>query len=70
MNAARASELATLRGALLRLPARTARVFVLREVIGLDCAEVCRELSISKSNCSVMNHRARARLRILAADAL
>ena len=45
------------------LPARAARVFVLREVMGLDTAEVCAELAISTSNCSVLLHRARARLR-------
>jgi RNA polymerase sigma-70 factor (ECF subfamily) len=40
-----------------------ARVFVLREVIGMETDEVCRELSISASNCWVMNHRVRQRLR-------
>lgn len=45
------------------LPARSARVFVLREVLGLNTAEVCAELAISASNCSVLLHRARARLR-------
>jgi RNA polymerase sigma-70 factor (ECF subfamily) len=53
-----------------QLPACAARVFVMREVMGMDTAEVCRELSISASNCWVMNHRARRRLRALAADAL
>lgn len=55
---------------LKRLPACAARVFVLREVMGMDTAEVCRELSISRANCWVMSHRARLRLRALAADAL
>ena len=45
------------------LPARSARVFFLREVLGLNTAEVCAELSISTTNCSVLLHRARARLR-------
>jgi RNA polymerase sigma-70 factor, ECF subfamily len=40
-----------------------ARVFVLREVIGMETHEVCRELSISPSNCWVMHHRVRQRLR-------
>ena len=53
-----------------------ARVFVLREVIGMEIAEVCRELAISSSNCSVMHHRAKMYLRgcptirNVAADAL
>lgn len=55
---------------LRQLPACAARVFVMREVMGMDTAEVCRELSISPSNCSVMNHRARRRLRAAAAHAL
>lgn len=61
---------------LQQLPANTARVFVLREAIGMDIAEICRELAISSSNCWVMLHRARVRLRAcaeirgLAADAL
>jgi RNA polymerase sigma-70 factor (ECF subfamily) len=55
---------------LRQLPACAARVFVMREAMGMDTAEVCRELSISRSNCWVMSHRARLRLRALAADAL
>ena len=55
---------------LSQLPACAARVFVLRDVLGMDTAEVCRELSISRANCWVMTHRARVRLRALAADAL
>jgi RNA polymerase sigma-70 factor (ECF subfamily) len=55
---------------LKELSANAARVFVLRDVLGMDTAEVCRELSISRANCWVMSHRARVRLRALAADAL
>lgn len=61
---------------LQRLPANAARAFLLREAIGMDTAEVCKELAISSSNCWVMLHRARKRLREcqeirgLAADAL
>jgi RNA polymerase sigma-70 factor (ECF subfamily) len=59
-----------------QLSSCAARVFVLREVVGMETAEVCRELAISTSNCWVMNHRAKRRLRAcptirnLAADAL
>jgi RNA polymerase sigma-70 factor, ECF subfamily len=48
---------------LKQLPSCAARVFVLREVMGMDTAEVCRELAISASNCWVMHHRVRQRLR-------
>ncbi|MEZ5561998.1 MAG: sigma factor-like helix-turn-helix DNA-binding protein [Gammaproteobacteria bacterium] len=45
------------------LPERTAQVFVLREVGGLEAAEICKELAISASNYWVLMHRARLRLR-------
>lgn len=68
--------LETVERSLKRLPAEAARAFVLREVLGMDTDEVCRELAISVSNCWVMLHRARKRLREcpdlrgLAADAI
>jgi RNA polymerase sigma-70 factor (ECF subfamily) len=49
--------------ALKRLPARAARVFVLRELMGMNTQEVCRELSISSANCWVMDYRVRQKLR-------
>jgi RNA polymerase sigma-70 factor (ECF subfamily) len=55
--------LETVERSLKRLPAEAARVFVLREVLGMDTDEVCRELAISVSNCWVTLHRARKRLR-------
>jgi RNA polymerase sigma-70 factor, ECF subfamily len=55
---------------LRRLPPCAARVFVMRQVLGMELAEVSQELSISPANCSVMDHRARARLRRRLADAL
>jgi RNA polymerase sigma-70 factor (ECF subfamily) len=45
------------------LPANTARVFMMREVMELDTAEICAELGISAGNCHVILHRARAALR-------
>ena len=66
----------TLECSLTRLPSGAARVFVLRDVLGMDTEEVCRELAISVSNCGVMLHRARIRprqcphLRGNAADAI
>ncbi|NTV12152.1 MAG: sigma-70 family RNA polymerase sigma factor [Zoogloea sp.] len=45
------------------LPAQTARVFLMREMLGLETAEICKELAISTSNCWVVLYRARMRLR-------
>lgn len=45
------------------LPERTAQVFAMRELLGLETEEICKELSISASNCWVILHRARAGLR-------
>jgi RNA polymerase sigma-70 factor (ECF subfamily) len=45
------------------LPASPARVFMMREFLGLETAEICKELSISTSNCWVLLHRARIGLR-------
>jgi RNA polymerase sigma-70 factor (ECF subfamily) len=45
------------------LPENTARVFMMRELLGLDTDEICQELAISESNCWVILHRARMRLR-------
>ena len=47
---------------LTQLSRNAARAFVLREVLGMDTAEVCRELAITKNGCHVMLHRARRRL--------
>ncbi len=46
------------------LPESTARVFMMREFIGFDTAEICAELGISENNCWVILHRARMRLRL------
>lgn len=45
------------------LPERTAQVFSMRELLGLETNEICKELSISTSNCWVILHRARTGLR-------
>ena len=47
-----------------RMSAPVARVFMLREVMGLSTEEICKDLSISTSNCWVMLHRARMSLRL------
>jgi RNA polymerase sigma-70 factor, ECF subfamily len=46
------------------LPENTARVFMMREMLGLETAEICIELAISESNCWVILHRARSKLRL------
>ena len=46
-----------------KLPAKTARVFMMREWLELDTEEICKELSISTSNAWVLLYRARLRLR-------
>lgn len=48
---------------LSQLPENPARVFMMREHLGLEVREICRELTISESNCWVLMHRARMRLR-------
>jgi RNA polymerase sigma-70 factor (TIGR02943 family) len=54
-----------LEGCLACLPKNAARVFQLREVMGLEVSEICSVLGISSDNCYVMLHRARLRLRTL-----
>jgi RNA polymerase sigma-70 factor (ECF subfamily) len=46
-----------------RLPQNTARVFKMREVLGLEIQEICKELSITANNCWVLVYRARMVLR-------
>ena len=41
-----------------------ARVFMMREFLGLSTAEICIDLEISESNCWVILHRARSNLRV------
>lgn len=45
------------------LPENLSRVFMMRELLDLDTPEICTELGISTSNCWVILHRARTRLR-------
>lgn len=49
-------------GCLGKLPERLADAFSLREMDGLESAEVCKVLAIAPGNLSVMLHRARLRL--------
>jgi RNA polymerase sigma-70 factor (ECF subfamily) len=45
------------------LPIVTSQVFLMRELMGCETAEICKELEISTTNCWVLLHRARMRLR-------
>lgn len=45
------------------MPARTARAFMMREVMDMDTGEICKALDVSTTNCWVMLHRARLALR-------
>jgi RNA polymerase sigma-70 factor (ECF subfamily) len=46
-----------------KLPAKTARIFMMREWLELETDEICKELGISATNAWVMLYRARIRLR-------
>ncbi|HTY98536.1 MAG TPA: sigma-70 family RNA polymerase sigma factor [Rhodocyclaceae bacterium] len=45
------------------LPAKTARVFMMREFLGLETEEICKELALSATNYWVVMYRARMGLR-------
>jgi len=45
------------------LPAALARVFMMREWLELETQQICKENDITSTNCFVMLHRARVRLR-------
>ena len=46
-----------------KLPAKSARIFMMREWLELETEEICKELGISTSNAWVMLYRARLKLR-------
>jgi RNA polymerase sigma-70 factor (ECF subfamily) len=46
-----------------QLPANLGRVFMMREWLEAETDEICKELGITSTNCFVMLHRARMRLR-------
>ena len=45
------------------LPPNTSRVFMMREFMGFESGEICSQLGITTSNCHVILHRARLKLR-------
>ena len=45
------------------LPEHIGRVFMMREFLDLETADICRELDMTANHCSVLIYRARLRLR-------
>jgi RNA polymerase sigma-70 factor (ECF subfamily) len=60
----RSQFLAALEACLAQLSAKTARAFMMREHMGLETGEICKELGVSATNCWVMLYRARMALRL------
>jgi RNA polymerase sigma-70 factor, ECF subfamily len=55
--------LATLQDCLDHLPPRLARLFMMRECLEQEMAEICEALGITANHCGVMLYRARMQLR-------
>jgi RNA polymerase sigma-70 factor, ECF subfamily len=55
--------IAALEKCLAMLPARTGQVFLMREHLGVDTADICKELAITPTHCWVLLYRARMALR-------
>jgi RNA polymerase sigma-70 factor (ECF subfamily) len=55
--------LAALEQCLRGLPERTAQAFMMREHLGLDTSEICKELAVTPTHLWVMLYRARMALR-------
>ena len=54
---------AVLEQCLARLPARTAQVFMMREHLGFETGDICKELGVTPTHCWVLLYRARMSLR-------
>jgi RNA polymerase sigma-70 factor (ECF subfamily) len=52
-----------LEACLARLPERTGKVFLMREHLGLETPEICKEMDITPTHCWVLLYRARMVLR-------
>ncbi|HEX6266658.1 MAG TPA: sigma factor-like helix-turn-helix DNA-binding protein, partial [Burkholderiales bacterium] len=46
-----------------RLPAKTAQVFMMREHLGYETPDICKELGLTPTHCWVLLYRARMALR-------
>ncbi len=54
---------AALEACLARLPQKIAQAFMMREHLGLETGEICKELAITPTHCWVLLYRARMALR-------
>jgi RNA polymerase sigma-70 factor (ECF subfamily) len=54
---------AALEECLARLPAKTSQAFLMREHMGLETSEICKELGVTSTHCWVLLYRARMALR-------
>lgn len=54
---------AVLERCLERLPAKTAQAFMMREHMGFETGDICKELGVTPTHCWVLLYRARAALR-------
>ena len=54
---------AALEACLARLPQKIAQAFMMREHLGLDTGEICKELAVTPTHCWVLLYRARMALR-------
>jgi RNA polymerase sigma-70 factor, ECF subfamily len=55
---------AVLEKCLAGLPTKTAQAFMMREHLGFDTADICKELSVTSTHCWVLLYRARMALRL------
>jgi RNA polymerase sigma-70 factor (ECF subfamily) len=46
-----------------KLPAGMGRIFMMREWLEYETDQICKEMAITSTNCFVLLHRARMRLR-------
>jgi RNA polymerase sigma-70 factor (ECF subfamily) len=55
--------MAALEECLRRLPSKTAHVFMMREHLGFETTDICKELGVTPTHCWVLLYRARVALR-------
>jgi RNA polymerase sigma-70 factor (ECF subfamily) len=55
---------AVLEECIKKLPPKTAQVFLMRELLGAETGEICKDLLITPTNCGVMLYRARMALQL------
>jgi RNA polymerase sigma-70 factor, ECF subfamily len=55
---------AVLEDCLAKLPAKTSQAFMMREHMGFETTDICKELAVTPTHCWVLLHRARLALRL------